>query len=76
VSERSFGRSWDESDLKRGDLSSLRDFAYFRNRHPPSIVVDRLCDHGLMAITNRGRKRMTLKGWIAIFSQKTFAQKN
>ena len=59
-------RSWAEHDLQRGDLSLLRDFASFRNRYPPSIVVDRLCDHGLMAITDRGRKRMTLKGWIAI----------
>jgi len=61
----------DQDDLKRGDLSLLSDFAFFRNRYPPSIVVDRLCDHGLMAITRRGRKRMTLKGWIAIFLRHT-----
>ena len=68
-------RYW-ESDLRRGDLSFLGDFAFFRNRYPPSIVVDRLCDHGLMAITARGRKRMTLKGWFAVLSRHTIARKN
>jgi hypothetical protein len=61
----SSARYW-ELDLRPGDLSFLRDFAFFRNRYPPSAVVDRLCDHGLMAITARGRKRMTLKGWLAV----------
>jgi hypothetical protein len=60
-----------ERSLYRGDLGVLADFASFRNRYPP----DRLCDQGLMAITRRGRKRMTVKGWIAIFFQKTFARK-
>jgi len=70
-------RTWLERDLQRGDLSFLRDFAFFRNRYPPSIVVDRLCDHGLMTITDRGRKRMTLKGWIALLvSRKIFARKS
>jgi hypothetical protein len=76
LSEQSFGRFWDVSDLKRGDLNFLRDFAFFRNPYPPSAVVHRLCDHGLMAITHRGRKRMTLKGWIVIFFRKTFARKS
>jgi hypothetical protein len=67
LSGRSFARSWLERGLQRGDLSFLRDFAFFRNRYPPSIVVDRLCDHALMATTAGGRKRMTLKGWITIF---------
>jgi hypothetical protein len=29
----------------------LSDFAFFRNRYPPSIVVDRLCEHGFVAKT-------------------------
>jgi hypothetical protein len=60
--------------LHRGDLSFLIGFAFFRNRYPPSIVVDRLRDHGLMAITARGRKRMTLKGWFAVLSRHTVAR--
>jgi len=28
-----------------------------------------------LEITNRGRRRMTLKGWMAIFLRKTFARK-
>jgi len=64
-----------ERNLHRGDLSFLSDFAFFRNRYPPSVVVDRLCDHGLMAIGPRGRKRMTLKGWFAVLSRHTIARK-
>jgi hypothetical protein len=37
-------RSWVQRDLQRGDLRVLSDFAFFRNRYPPSIVVDRLCE--------------------------------
>ena len=33
-------RSWLERDLQRGDLSFLTDFAFFRNRRPPSIVAN------------------------------------
>jgi len=45
-------RSWLERDLQRGDLSFLTDFAFFRNRRPPSIVVDRLSISG----ENRARQ--------------------
>jgi hypothetical protein len=64
-------RSRLESDLHRSDLRILKDFAFFRNGYPPSAVVHRLCDHGLMAITDRGRKRTTLKGWFAVLSGHT-----
>jgi hypothetical protein len=76
MSEQTFPRSWVERELQSGDLSCLRDFALFRNRRPPSAVVDRLCDRGFMEVTNRGRRRMTLKGWIAILLRTTFARKN
>jgi len=76
LSEQTFPRSWAQRDLHEGDLSRLSDFAFFRNRYPASIVVDRLCERGFMAKTNRGRNRMTLKGWIAILLRKTFARKN
>jgi hypothetical protein len=75
MSDRSFTRSWVQRDLQRGDLSYLRDFALFRNRLPPSAVVDRLCERGFLAKSNRGRTRMTLKGWIAILLRNTFARK-
>lgn len=64
-----------ERDLQRGDLSFLSDFAFFRNRYPPSIVVDRLCERGFMAKTAHLRRRMTLKGWAAVFLRRTFARK-
>jgi hypothetical protein len=67
-------RSWLERDLQRGDLSFLTDFAFFRNRHPPSIVVDRLSERGFLAKTERGSSRMTLKGWIAILLRRTSAK--
>jgi hypothetical protein len=76
LSEQTFPRSWVEHELQVGDLSCLRDFAFFRNRRPPSAVVDRLCDRGFMAITNHGRRRMTLKGSVAILLRKTFARKS
>jgi hypothetical protein len=31
-------RSWVQRDLQRGDLSFLTDFAFFRNRRPPSAM--------------------------------------
>jgi hypothetical protein len=74
LSARTFPRSWVERDLQRGDLSLLRDFAFFRNRHPPSAVIDRLCERGFVAKTERGRTRMTLKGWVAIFLRHTFVR--
>ena len=61
-------RSWVQRDLQRGDLRVLSDFAFFRNRYPPSIVVDRLCERGFVAKTRRGRARMTLNGWVAILA--------
>jgi len=64
-----------ERDLQRGDLSFLGDFALFRNRRPPSAVVDRLCERGFLAQTERGRRRMTLKGWVAILLRRTFARR-
>jgi hypothetical protein len=67
-------RSWLERDLQRGDLSFLTDFAFFRNRRPPSIVVDRLSDRGFLAKTERGSPRMTPKGWIAILLRRTSAK--
>jgi hypothetical protein len=75
MSGTSSAQYWEEP-LQRGDLSFLSDFAFFRNRYPPSIVVDRLCDHGLMAITARGRKRITLKGWFAVLSRHTIADRS
>ena len=47
-------RSWLERDLQRGDLSFLTDFAFFRNRSPPSAVVDRLRERGFLAETGEG----------------------
>ena len=67
-------RSWVRRDLHRGDLGFLTDFAFFRNRRPPSAVVDRLCERGFMAKTERARSRMTLKGWVAILLRRTFAR--
>jgi hypothetical protein len=58
-----------------GDLSILRDFALFRNRRPPSAVVDRLRERGFLAKTARGRNRMTLKGWLAILLRQTTARR-
>jgi hypothetical protein len=75
LSGRSFVRSWLERDLQRGDLSFLRDFAFFRNRRPPSAVVDRLCERGFMAKPDPGRRRMTLKGCIAIFLRRIFRRR-
>jgi hypothetical protein len=72
----SFMRSWVERDLQRGDLSFLRDFAFFRNRRPPSAVVDRLCERGFLAKTERGRTRMTTKGWIAVSLRHTLARRD
>ena len=68
-------RSWLERDLQRGDLSVLRDFALFRNRRPPSAVVDRLRERGFLAKTARGRNRMTLKGRLAILLRQTTARR-
>ena len=65
VSGPSLMRSRVERDLQRGDLTCLTNFAFFRNRRPGSIIVDRLCERGFLAKTARGRTRMTLKGWIA-----------
>jgi hypothetical protein len=61
-------RSWVERDLQRGDLSFLRDFAFFRNRRPLSAAVDRLRERGFLAKNARARTRMTMKGWLAILS--------
>jgi hypothetical protein len=47
-------RSRVERDLQLGDLRSLSDFAFFRNRYPPSIIVERLCERGFLAKTGRG----------------------
>jgi len=69
-------RSRVERDLHWGDLSALSDFALFRNRYPPSIVVDRLCERGFLAKTGRGRPRMTPKGWIAVLSRHTIARRD
>jgi hypothetical protein len=66
-------RSWLERDLQPGDLSFLTDFAFLRNRHPPSIVVDRLRERGFLAKPELWRSRMTLKGWIAILLRHTTA---
>ena len=66
-------RSWVKHGLQRGDLTFLTDFAFFRNRRPPSAVVDRLRERGFLAKTERGRKRMTLKGWLAILLRHTTA---
>ena len=68
-------RSWVERDLQRGDLGFLRDFAFFRNRCPPSAVVDRLRERGFLAKTERGRSRVTLNGWIAILLRRTFVRR-
>ena len=51
-------RSRVERDLQRGDLRALSNFAFFRNRYPPSIVVNRLCERGFLAKTGRGRPRI------------------
>jgi len=69
-------RSWVERDLQRGDLRFLIDFAFFRNRRPPSAVRDRLCERGFLAKTARGRSRMTFEGWVAILLRHTFARRD
>jgi len=68
-------RSWVERDLQRGDLSFLKDFAFFRNRRPPSAVADRLRQRGFLAKTERARNRMTLKGWLIILLRHTTARR-
>lgn len=75
MSGASLARSWVERDLQRGDLSFLRDFAFFRNRCPPSAVVDRLRERGFLATSARGRSRMSAKGWIAILLRRTSARR-
>jgi hypothetical protein len=55
VSVRKFPRSWVERDLQPGDLGFLGHFAFFKNRRPPSAVVDRLCERGFLAKTARGQ---------------------
>jgi hypothetical protein len=75
LSGRTFPRSWVRRDLQAGDLSFLKDFAFFRNRRPPSAVVGRLCERGFLAKTARGRSRMTLKGWLAVLLRQTFARR-
>jgi len=67
-------RSRLERDLHRGDLRVLSSFAFFRNDRPPSAVVDRLCERGFLARTDRGRTHLTLKGSIAIFLRHTIAK--
>jgi hypothetical protein len=67
-------RSWVERDLHVGDLRVLSEFAFGRTRSP-SIVIDRLSERGFLAKTERGRTRMTLKGWIAVFLRHTFARR-
>ena len=69
-------RSSLERDLLVGDLRALNDFAFFRNARPPSAVVDRLCERGFLAKTERGRPRMTLKGWTAVVLRHTFARRD
>jgi hypothetical protein len=76
LSEQTFARSWVERELQPGDLSCLRDFAFFTDRRPPSTVVDRLCDREFMKVTSRGRRRMTLKGWMAILLRQTVARRD
>ena len=75
LSRPSLASSWVERDLQRGDMHFLTGFAFFRNRRPPSIVVDRLCERGFLAKTARARSRMTLKGWVAIVLRHTFARR-
>ena len=65
-------RSWLERDLHRGDLRVLGHFA-LDNDLVPSTVVDRLCERGFLAKTEKGRPRMTLKGWLAVILRYTFA---
>jgi hypothetical protein len=73
--EISKSRSWVERDLRRGDLTILTSFAFFKNRWPPSLVVHRLCERGFMTKTASGRTRITLEGWIAILLRQTFARR-
>lgn len=74
MSGRSLARSWLERDLRHGDLSFLTDFALFKNRYPPSAVVDRLCERGFMVRPRPGRRRMTLRGWMAVVLRHTFVR--
>ena len=69
-------RSRLERDLRVGDLRALNDFAFFRNARPASAVVDRLCERGFLEKTERGRTRMTLKGWTAVVLRHTFARRD
>jgi hypothetical protein len=64
--ERPKFRSRVERDLVKRDLRFLDRFAFFKTRYLPSAVVDRLCERGFLAKTDRGRPRMTLKGWFAV----------
>ena len=64
-----------ERDLRVGDLRVLSHVAFRKTARPASLVVDRLCERGFLAKTNRGRCcRMTLKGWTAILLRHTFAR--
>ena len=69
MSRRSLAQAWVERDLERGDLTFLREFALFRNRRPPSAVIDRLRERGFLTKTARERTRITLKGWIERLSR-------
>src|SRR4029450_13980560 len=69
-------RSRVERNLQRGDLRALSDFAFFRHGRPPSAVVERLRERGFLAKTERGRPRMTLKGWIAVSLRHTIARRD
>ena len=64
-----------ERDLHRGDLRVLSHIASGRVDGPDFGQVDRLCERGFLAMTQKGRARLTLKGWIAVFLRRTIAKR-
>ena len=69
-------RSRLERDLARGDLRALSNIAVGRSFDGPDLgQVERLCEREFLAMTRKGRSRMTLKGWIAILLRHTIARR-
>jgi hypothetical protein len=76
LSGSSLMRSRLERDLARGDLRALSNIAVGRSFDGPDLgQVERLCERGFLAMTRKGRSRMTLKGWIAILLRHTIARR-
>jgi hypothetical protein len=70
-------RSRLERDLCVGDLRALSNIASGRSFDGPDLdQVERLSKRGFLKTTARGTCRMTLKGWTAVLSRHTIAQRD